>query len=64
MTDNLKHDPWTNLTHLATTRIETAVKAGNLKVIDKLLADLCNSTMENREVLTTFLIQSLHQEND
>jgi len=64
MTDNLKHDPWTNLTHLATTRIKTAVETGNLKVIDKLLADLCNSTMENREVLTTFLIQSLHQEDD
>ena len=64
MTDNLKHDPWTNLTHLTTTRIETAVKAGNLKVIDKLLADLCNSTIENREALTTFLKQSLHQEDD
>lgn len=55
MTDNLKHDPWTELTDMAAAHVESCVRAHNRQAVQKLLSDLCNNTKQKREVLVDFL---------
>lgn len=55
MTEDLQHDPWTKLTDMAAAHVQSMVRAGNMGPVNKLINDLCNNTIQKREVLTKFL---------
>jgi len=55
MTDNLKHDPWTELANMAAAHVESCIRAENRPAVERLINDLCNNTTQKRDVLVDFL---------
>jgi hypothetical protein len=55
MTDNLKHDPWTELANMAAAHVESCIRAENRPAVERLINDLCNNTKQKRDVLVNFL---------